>query len=69
MALRPTRLSEADFYRSILRLYRRVLFRGPVLAGHLRSHGLPQLWRMALGSARVHRQYRAKVREAEGRRA
>lgn len=65
VALRPTRLSVPDFYRSILALYDRVLFRPAVLADHVRRYRLTQLWRMALGSVRVRRQYRRRIREAE----
>jgi len=65
VALRPTRMSVAEFYRSILKLYQRILFRPAVLLDHLRRHGPPQLWKMVRGSVRVHRQYRAKIREAE----
>lgn len=67
VAIRPTRMSEADFYRSLLALYHRVLFRPSVLLDHLRRQGLRQLWRMAVGSARVERQYHGKIREAEAR--
>jgi radical SAM superfamily enzyme YgiQ (UPF0313 family) len=65
VALRPTRMSTAQFYRSILRLYDRVLFRPAVLAGHVRRHRLQQLWKMARGSVRVRRQYLDRIREAE----
>jgi radical SAM superfamily enzyme YgiQ (UPF0313 family) len=64
VALRPTRLSVPDFYRAVLALYDRVLFRPGVLAGHVRRHRLAHLWRMALGAVRVRRQYGDRIREA-----
>lgn len=64
VALRPTRLDVPGFYRAILRLYDRVLFRPGALAGHL-GRGPVRLWRMAAGSARVRRQYLERIREAE----
>lgn len=67
VAIRPAQMSEAAFYREVLRLYHKVLFRPSVLVDHLRRQGVAQLWKMAAGSARVERQYRDKIREAEAR--
>lgn len=66
VVLRPTRLTEAQFYEELIALYLRTLYRLPVLLGHLRRPP-HMLWRMAVGSFRVDRQYRRKLLEAKAR--
>jgi radical SAM superfamily enzyme YgiQ (UPF0313 family) len=65
VSLAPEHLSVADFYRELVALYDDLLFQPGVLWGYLRTYGLRQCWRLACGSARVRRQYLAKIREAE----
>lgn len=65
LALRPTRLSPAEFYRELLRLYGEVVFAPRALWRHLRRHPWRPLLRMLTGGLRVRGQYRQRIREVE----
>lgn len=62
--LRPRKLSVAGYYREILRLYVRTLYRFRYLAGHL-WHSPSMLARIIVGANRVKRQYEARIEEEE----
>jgi hopanoid C-3 methylase len=64
VTLRPSCLSVAEFYRAILDLYNDILFQPAILRVYLKRYRLGQIWKMALGTLRVRRQYLRKVREA-----
>jgi radical SAM superfamily enzyme YgiQ (UPF0313 family) len=65
VSIRPRHMSVADFYRRIMQLYDEVLFQPAALLDHVRRYRVDQCWRLAVGSYRVRRQYRRKLREAE----
>lgn len=65
LSIRPTRLSIPEYYREILGLYHRVLFRPGILFRYLRKYKPKMLWKMIQGSSRVSGQYRKKIEEAE----
>ncbi|MDA3862573.1 MAG: B12-binding domain-containing radical SAM protein [Deltaproteobacteria bacterium] len=63
VAIRPEHLSVSEFYRQIIKLYERILFRPAVLLSHLK-YPPSMLWKMLKGSYLVHRQYLKKMKEA-----
>jgi len=64
LVVRPSRLSVADYYGEIMRLYRASVVHPRALLRHLRTHPGDFL-RVARGAWRVYRQYQAKRREAQ----
>jgi radical SAM superfamily enzyme YgiQ (UPF0313 family) len=65
VTIRPTRMSVADFYTSIVRLYDEILFQPRFLLGYIKAYNLPMLWKMLRGSFSVRRQYMRKIKEAK----
>jgi len=64
IALQPTKMSMADFYRQIVRAYEQILFQPHFVWECMIHHSWKMLLQMIKGSARVHRQYRQKIQEA-----
>ena len=65
VTIRPQKMSVADFYRSIIKLYNSILFQPQILIDYLKKYNLSMLWKMITGSFRVWRQYMRKIREAK----
>lgn len=64
VSVRPAKLSPAEYYRRMVKLYRKVLFRPAHLKEYLVKYK-PRMWlKMLAGSFRVGRQYAQKIREA-----
>ncbi len=59
----PSKMSTADFYKSILKLYQKVLFQTRFMLGYLKKYDPVMLYKMIRGSYLVGRQYRLKIRE------
>ena len=65
VTIRPEKMSVADFYKHILKLYNSILFQPPVLIDYIKRYDLLMLWKMIKGSFMVWRQYMLKIREAK----
>ena len=65
VTIRPKRMSVADFYKSIIKLYNSILFQPRFLIGYILKNNFKMLWKMAIGSIRVSKQYSRKIREAK----
>jgi hopanoid C-3 methylase len=65
LAVRPTQLSIPEYYAEIIKLYQQVLFVPANLWRYARQYSLRMMWKMAVGTARVRRQYEAKMAEAK----
>ena len=65
VTIRPEKMSVADFYKHILKLYNSILFQPPVLIDYIKKYDLLMLWKMIKGSFMVWRQYMLKIREAK----
>lgn len=65
VAIRPSKLSVADFYRQILKAYYSILYQPSTLWKHLTSYPPKMLWKMLLGGYRVSQQYKRKIKQAE----
>ncbi|MFH1464790.1 MAG: radical SAM protein [Pseudomonadota bacterium] len=67
LIVRPTKLSQADYYHQIIRLYMASLYRPKDLLAYLRAYRPIMLARMTMGTWRVRRQYLAKRAQARRR--
>lgn len=65
VSIRPSKISVADFYRETLKAYNSILFQPKVLWKHLKMHKPKMLIRMLIGSYKVTRQYKKKIKEAQ----
>ena len=65
VTIRPAKMGVDDFYRSILNLYNSILFQPKVLLRYLLKSNISMLWKMLIGSIKVSRQYRQKIKEAK----
>lgn len=65
VTIRPTKMSVADYYKSIIRLYNAILFRPQVLLRYVRQYNMLMLWKMIRGSYLVRQQYYQKIKEAK----
>jgi hopanoid C-3 methylase len=65
VTLRPAKMSVADFYRNILRLYNSILFQPRFMLDYIKKYNLIMLYKMITGSFMVWRQYRLKIKEAK----
>lgn len=63
ISITPEKMSVPQFYRKIIKLYERVLYRPSVMKNHLK-YPLNMLFKMLKGSYLVHRQYVQKYKEA-----
>jgi radical SAM superfamily enzyme YgiQ (UPF0313 family) len=65
VTIRPLKMSTADFYRNILRLYNSILFQPCFLLDYLGKYPPRMLLKMIAGSMRVRRQYWSKIKEVK----
>jgi radical SAM superfamily enzyme YgiQ (UPF0313 family) len=65
IAIKPTKMSIADFYKQIVRSYQRILFQPRVLFDYLFHQSWRMVYQMIVGSYRVYHQYQLKIKEAE----
>lgn len=65
VAIRPSKLSVAEFYRQILKAYHSILYHPPALWRHIVSYPTVMLWKMLVGGYRVTKQYQQKIKNAE----
>jgi radical SAM superfamily enzyme YgiQ (UPF0313 family) len=63
VSVKPAQMSVSDYYSHILKAYYEILFRREVVWSHFRRYRLRMLWKMLLGSQKVTRQYKKKLRE------
>jgi len=66
LVVAPTRLSTTEYYRQILKLYRRITLRPAVLWQLARKHGVWANLRLLSGARRVARQYERRAKAGEG---
>ena len=64
VVIKPVNMSVADYYRNIIRLYRRILYKPRNILSNFKYSPL-FVWKIIRGSFRVWSQYRQKVKEAE----
>lgn len=65
ISIYPSRMSVVEFYSSILRLYKAVLFQPRFLLKYLKSYNLLMLWKMLKGVYIVQNQYLKRIKQAE----
>ena len=65
VSLLPEKMSIADYYQELVRLYNAVLFQPRFLLKYLSNFPPFMLWKMLRGSFLVWRQYMVKIREAK----
>ena len=65
VALLPEKMSVADYYKNMIRLYNSVLFQRRFLVNYIKNYNLLMLGKMFRGSFLVWRQYMVKRREAK----
>ncbi|MDX2431544.1 MAG: cobalamin-dependent protein [Bacteroides sp.] len=65
VTIRPEKMSVADYYKNIIKLYNSVLFQPRFMMDYIRKYNVFMLWKMIKGSLMVWRQYMAKIREAK----
>ena len=63
--VKPSKLSVAEFYREILKAYRDILYQPKVILKYLLSYNPVMLYKMLVGGARVTKQYKIKIKEAQ----
>ena len=66
ISISPSKLSVAEYYKELLRLYGKVLFQSWVLKKYLLNTPIRMLIKIIMGSWRVRRQFQMKMREASG---
>jgi len=64
ISISPSKLSVAEYYKELLRLYGRVLFQWWVIKKYLLNIPFKMLIKIILGSWRVQHQYQKKIKEA-----
>ena len=65
VTVKPTKLSEREYYKEIIKLYRYVLFQPKIILKYIMSYRLSALFKMLYGSFMVYRQYLCKMKEAK----
>jgi radical SAM superfamily enzyme YgiQ (UPF0313 family) len=65
VTIRPKKMSTADFYKNILRLYNSILFQPRFLIDYVKKYKLVMLLKMAKGSIKVRKQYLLKIKEVK----
>jgi len=63
VTLRPTKLQVSEYYRQLIRLYMKTLYRLRYLFGYFK-YPLKMIWKMIVGTRRVRKQYLKKMAEA-----
>ena len=64
ISIRPSKMTVAEYYKSIIDLYQKVLFRPSIMWEHLKRNSIYMLFKMMSGSAKVKKQYMNKYNEA-----
>ncbi len=64
VAIKPDKMSTADFYREIIKAYNKILFQPKVLLNYLKQYSPKMLLKMIQGSNRVRKQYHKKIEES-----
>jgi len=64
VSIQPEKMSVAEFYKNILKLYNSILFQPKYLMDYLKKYTPLMMWKMMMGSYRVRKQYLQKIREA-----
>lgn len=62
--IRPREMSVADFYRSILRLYKAILYQPRFLWDYVKKYSISMLWKMVRGVFLVQQQYIRRIKKA-----
>ena len=65
VTIRPEKMSVADFYKNMLRLYNSVLFQPRFMLDYVKSYSVFMLLKMIKGSFMVWKQYMVKIRESK----
>jgi radical SAM superfamily enzyme YgiQ (UPF0313 family) len=65
VTIRPKKMSTADFYKNILRLYNSILFQPRYLFDHIKKYNLEMILKMVKGSIKVRKQYLLKIKEVK----
>jgi radical SAM superfamily enzyme YgiQ (UPF0313 family) len=65
VTIRPRKMSTADFYKNILRLYNSILFQPRFLLDYIQKYNLVMLLKMIKGSIKVRNQYWLKIKEVK----
>lgn len=65
ISVKPTQMSVSEYYRQILKLYDKILFRPWVIKKYISSIPLKMLIKVLIGSWKVKRQYLTKIKEAK----
>lgn len=65
VSVRPSKMSVAEFYRQILKSYNTIVFQPMAIRKYITSYKPAMLMKMMMGSYRIGRQYKRKIREAE----
>jgi hypothetical protein len=65
VTIRPRKMSTADFYKNILRLYNSILFQPRFLLDYIQKYNLVMLLKMIKGSIKVRKQYWSKIKEVK----
>lgn len=64
VAISPSKLSVEEYYKELLSLYAKILFQWWVIKKYLSTIPIKMLIRIMIGSSRVSRQYKKKIKEA-----
>jgi hopanoid C-3 methylase len=65
ISVQPEKLTVPEFYKEILKAYNAVIFSPNVLWKYLKTYRPAMLLKMLVGSYRVSKQYKDKIKEAE----
>ena len=65
VTIRPEKMSVADFYKNMLRLYNSVLFQPRFMLDYVKNYNVFMLLKMIKGSFMVWKQYMVKIRESK----
>ena len=65
VTIHPKKMSVADFYMNIIKLYNSILFQPKFLIYYMKNYNLVMLWKMINGSYMVWKQYMQKIKEAK----
>lgn len=65
VTVRPGNMTVAEYYRQIIRAYRRVLFQPRIIINYFLTYSPRLLLKMLIGSYRIQKQYRQKMKEAQ----
>ncbi len=65
VSIQPEKMSVAEFYKNILKLYNSILFQPKFLLDYLKNYTPSMMWKMMMGSFMVRKQYLQKIRKAK----